>query len=180
MSAGGFVYLGEGHTCARTLADNKIRCWGDDSAEQLGTGNGMPDVPGASALSTGGKFTDVTGIATGKGHACALTMAGSVHCWGLNDAGQLGDGTQDDRSSPKLVAQLPKIARLTVGGQHTCAVTGLGDVYCWGTGAPQPFAPPIAADAARIDGARDVAHDDGARDPACEPRRSCVRDCKTP
>jgi hypothetical protein len=42
-------------------------------------------------------------IAVGSDHACALDKAGVVSCWGRNDKGQLGDGTQTDRTTASPV-----------------------------------------------------------------------------
>ena len=39
------------------------------------------DVPG---------LKNVTAVALGEKHTCALTNTGAVWCWGLNDRGQLG------------------------------------------------------------------------------------------
>ncbi|MEE9587973.1 MAG: hypothetical protein V3V97_08125 [Hyphomicrobiaceae bacterium] len=43
---------------------------------------------------------NVTAIAAGIGHTCALTDAGRVMCWGSNSYGRLGDGTQELRTAP--------------------------------------------------------------------------------
>ncbi|MBS1836574.1 MAG: hypothetical protein JST64_02635 [Actinobacteria bacterium] len=39
-------------------------------------------------------------IAVGLAHSCAVLAGGTVKCWGRNDAGQLGDGTTTNRSTP--------------------------------------------------------------------------------
>ena len=44
------------------------------------------------------------GTATGDDHACSIDAAGLVSCWGDNDHGQLGDGTDDDRATPGPVS----------------------------------------------------------------------------
>ena len=44
-----------------------------------------------------------TAIALGDYHACAVTAAHAVYCWGLNDSYQLGyDGTAADAGDPEL------------------------------------------------------------------------------
>ncbi len=45
----------------------------------------------------------VTEIALGGYHTCARKTDGTVLCWGDNFAGQLGDGTTVNRSSPTPV-----------------------------------------------------------------------------
>lgn len=74
-----------------------------------------------------------TVIATGNAHACVVTAAGDVWCWGANGAGQLGDGTTMDRSAPVRVAGLESpIVSLATGAAHTCALSVEGEVWCWG------------------------------------------------
>jgi hypothetical protein len=56
-----------------------------------------------------------------------------VKCWGDNWAGQIGDGTNEDRSVPVDVSgQASGVASVTAGWVHTCALTTAGTVKCWG------------------------------------------------
>ena len=64
--------------------------------------------------------------------SCALLGDGTVRCWGLNDDGQLGDGTTIQRLIPVAVSGLTGVTGLTAGAFHTCALLGSGDVRCWG------------------------------------------------
>ncbi|MBA2591653.1 MAG: RCC1 domain-containing protein [Pseudomonadota bacterium] len=46
---------------------------------------------------------------------------GSVRCWGLNEGGQLGDGTTMNRSRPVRVRGVRDATRFSLGFQHSCA-----------------------------------------------------------
>jgi alpha-tubulin suppressor-like RCC1 family protein len=75
-----------------------------------------------------------TAVVAGPSHACAVTAAGAVLCWGDNRAGQLWDGTATSRSNPETVTGLATgVATVAAGGGHTCAVTTAGAVLCWGS-----------------------------------------------
>jgi alpha-tubulin suppressor-like RCC1 family protein len=73
-------------------------------------------------------------ISAGYEHTCALSADGRVKCWGANDAGQLGNGSNEDSATPvDALLPLPKAAKAVVCGyQHTCAILDGGTVYCWG------------------------------------------------
>ena len=52
-------------------------------------------------LSTNGSIVKLTST---NAHTCALTSTNESWCWGLNNAGQLGDGTTLDRMVPAIVS----------------------------------------------------------------------------
>jgi alpha-tubulin suppressor-like RCC1 family protein len=63
-----------------------------------------------------------------------LVADGTVHCWGNNDAGQLGDGITTGSAYPVTVANLHDVTMIAAGGYHYCAVTKDHAVRCWGAG----------------------------------------------
>jgi len=73
-------------------------------------------------------------IAGGLGHTCSVTGAGGVECWGLNDSGQLGDGSLANRAYPAPVPGLgaSPIVSVGTGEAFTCALNALGEMLCWG------------------------------------------------
>jgi len=51
--------------------------------------------------------------------------------WGLNQLGELGDGTNINRNIP-IKLDLENIIQIKSGGRHTCAITNNHRVLCWG------------------------------------------------
>jgi alpha-tubulin suppressor-like RCC1 family protein len=77
--------------------------------------------------------TTVADVSAGDGHACARTKTAAVWCWGSNEAGELGDGTNKLRLAPVAVPSLQSgVVSISAGADHTCAVTDAGAAKCWG------------------------------------------------
>jgi len=117
------------YACAVTGAGG-VQCWGNNGAGQLGdnsTTNRYTPVP-VEGLSSG-----VAAVSTGYDHACALTEAGAVWCWGFNSEGQLGNGTTVNSLVPTPVSGLSSgVKSIAAGTTHNCAITQAGGLKCWG------------------------------------------------
>ena len=132
IAAGGGGFSGDNfsHTCALTAAGGVV-CWGSNSHGQLGD-NSTTD--SSTPVQVSGLTSGVSAIAAGGAHTCALTDAGAVLCWGLNENGQLGNGSLTNSRTPVQVNGITSGAtRITAGHSHTCAVVS-GAARCWGYG----------------------------------------------
>lgn len=119
---------GEGTTCA-LLNTGGVKCWGWNLYGTIGDGTTTNRL---TPVDVSGLTSGASQLTVGQRHACVLLASGAAKCWGLNDQGQLGDGTTTDRLTPVEVSGLPNAVSLSGGGYHTCAVTTAGAVKCWG------------------------------------------------
>jgi alpha-tubulin suppressor-like RCC1 family protein len=74
-------------------------------------------------------------IGAGYDFSCALRSDGKAFCWGRNQYGQLGDGTQTMSTTPVAVSGGHTFEQLAVGDLTACGITADGSVYCWGSNA---------------------------------------------
>jgi hypothetical protein len=94
------VSAGDAFTCIM-LNTGAVQCFGSNAAGQLGRGNAVS--LDAAPASVQGLSSGAVTVSAGASHACAITPAGEVMCWGLNDFGQLGDNSQDNSNLPVAV-----------------------------------------------------------------------------
>ena len=120
---------GEGHLCA-IFDDTTLQCWGDNSAGQLGDGTTVDRLTMTPVSLDQGRTA--VSISSGKEHTCSTLDNGEVRCWGKNDQGQLGDGSNTDSSSPVLTILSGVPVQISAGGWHTCAILNDASLECWG------------------------------------------------
>lgn len=146
------IATGRGHALA-LKDDGSVWAWGDDLNGQLGRNTDLFQsvwtpypvcaVGGVDCNVT--RLQNVVQIAAGYEFSVALRADGTVVAWGRNVDGQLGDGTQINRTVPVRVcapgqvegtpctAFLSDVVQLAAGGGgHTLAITSTGQVYGWG------------------------------------------------
>ena len=107
-------------------------CWGDNGDDQLGDGttNSRDQAAQVLVAAAGAPFGNIAELAVGtSGAACARTTNNQIWCWGYNDYGQVGNGTESDAPSPVHVFDGISVS---TGRHHTCAVGTDGKVWCWG------------------------------------------------
>lgn len=128
------IAVGRLHSCAVTTA-GAVRCWGASDHGQIG--NGVVDSTSAGVFATPvqvqGLTAGVTSIASAFGDHTCVVVSGGVKCWGANDQGQLGDGTNDESAVPVAVVGLSSgVTAVAAGEQNSCALLATGAVKCWG------------------------------------------------
>jgi alpha-tubulin suppressor-like RCC1 family protein len=75
----------------------------------------------------------VAEVAAGMRHTCLRRPDGHVLCWGSNESGQLGDGTNVDRAEPApTVPPIDDARAIATAGVKTCALRANGALACWG------------------------------------------------
>jgi alpha-tubulin suppressor-like RCC1 family protein len=135
---GGLFFLqvspGDDHTCGVTTT-NRVYCWGSNSYGQLGEGGTVGLSPTPIPIASGRRFREVTaGNYFFAAYTCAVTTDDRAFCWGNGRAGQLGDGKNFLRDTPRAVAGGLHFRQVRAGAYHTCGVTTGNQAFCWGRG----------------------------------------------
>jgi alpha-tubulin suppressor-like RCC1 family protein len=123
------IGTGDYFTCALTQ-DGQAWCWGSNVSFELGNG--------VASTIYEDEPTPVYGVlrfealAVGSYHACGLTLARTLYCWGANTYGKLGNGLESATAIPVQVIGNHEFTGVSAGGNHTCAITRDEGAFCWG------------------------------------------------
>lgn len=84
-----------------------------------------------TAAAVAASFIVGLGLTTSVAHADASTNV--VYAWGVNDYGQVGNGTTTfQHNNPVLVPELTDVTAVVTGWRHSLAVLSDGSVRAWG------------------------------------------------
>ncbi len=126
----GVTAIGAGRLYSIALRNNgTVWAWGNNGNNELGNGTS-----GGTSL-TPIQVTGLSGIikiAAAGYHSLALKSDGTVHCWGENAFGDLGNGTTTTPTSAVQTTGLTGITDIAGGDDHSVALKNNGTVWGWG------------------------------------------------
>jgi uncharacterized protein (TIGR03437 family) len=122
LAAGAYYSLG-------LDSDGTVWAWGDNTYGQFGNLT-LPSLAGPIKVS--GLTGVFVAIAAGGAHSLALKSDGTVWAWGLNAAGQLGNGNTSSSNVPAQVNGLTGAVAIAAGGEQSLALRSDGTVWSWG------------------------------------------------
>ncbi len=131
-SISGVVAIAAGAFHSVALKDDKtVWTWGQNDTGCLGVGPVLPNGSNIPVQTVG--LTGVVAISCNIGrHVLALKDDGTVWAWGWNSEGQLGNGTQDNASSPSPVPGVTGAVAIGAGEYHSIALLADGTILAWG------------------------------------------------
>jgi alpha-tubulin suppressor-like RCC1 family protein len=91
------------HACG-TVTGGAAYCWGAGGNGQLGNGT-FTSVQNTPVVVSGG-FSFVS-LSAGRSHVCGVTTGEETYCWGTNNSGELGIGTNASVSNVPVAVMLP-------------------------------------------------------------------------
>lgn len=128
------VAAGLDHTCAiGTAANPGIFCAGHGTSGEMGQSDAANN---NSFQKVHGITTQVTAIAAGNNHTCAIVQA-EIACWGLGGNGQLGDGTQANRSY-RVFAEIAPVVTVSSPADGLLTGNATVEVSFTTSGLPEP------------------------------------------
>ena len=130
LSALTFAAVSAGGDSCGITTDGRAYCWGPNGWGGLGNGTITPYAGSTVPVAVAGGLT-LQSVSVRR-HVCAVATSGAAWCWGLNEKGQIGDGTIENQGHPTAVQGGLRFAQVSAGWDLTCGVTVGGAAYCWG------------------------------------------------
>lgn len=132
-----------------------VYCWGEDRDGSLGPGDPMVEYRDDANPFLGGSFAatpqlvfegDHLDVDFAGNHGCAVSMSGTISCWGnyslFAEAGETFD--TDKVQDIPVEGWMP--ASIASTQANDCALDTEGKVHCWGTGETGALGTPFDAD----------------------------------
>jgi alpha-tubulin suppressor-like RCC1 family protein len=107
LGASSEIKVGFSHSCAIKASNNKVYCWGRRFNGSIGDGSTQQFVNVSTPSLIDDSLLDAASqLDVSNTFSCAIKNSDNqLFCWGGNGDGQLGDGTQNNRFSPRAVDQ---------------------------------------------------------------------------
>lgn len=119
--------------CGIITSTSKVKCWGWNGYGEVGDGTyTQRNSPVSIDAATSYLKVVVGGSENGGQTACGITSANDLKCWGDNQYGQYGNGTNTSSTTPVVLHAGTKYSDISVGGLFTCGITTAGQLRCWG------------------------------------------------
>lgn len=158
--SGGFsdwTFVNSGGTISVGIRSStgRLYTWGNGYFGAMGINftTGTNSTP--SEVSGGGSWIYASASKFSGSHCVAIRSNGQAWCWGRNHFGQLGNGSNVDRSSPNsVVGGFTDWVQVDAGRYHTAGIRSNGQMWCWGDsregklGIPQQ-GPPVGTSSPR-------------------------------
>lgn len=110
--------------------DGSVWGWGNNSYGQVGDNTNASRTAPVLVGAISGEIA--VNVSAGDYHSLALMDDGSIHSWGLNSSGQLGNGTTTNLPLPLAVSGIANATAIAAGACHSLALKGDGTVWAWG------------------------------------------------
>ena len=126
-------------TCG-VRTDHTAWCWGANDFGQSGSTATLGTLDPNPTPTRIGSDSDWLTLTAGDFHTCGIHNDGTAWCWGDNQAGQLGSGTDSGTPTsgttpspvPSQVGSVGDWSQLSAGHEHTCGVKTDYTLWCWG------------------------------------------------
>ena len=96
------------------------------------TAQGSPGTWSATGTFDTLSLVDAVSLESGYAHNLSVHRDGTLWAWGMNNQGQVGDGTLTNRNGPVLVQGLTSVVAVAGGVFHSVALKSDGTVWTWG------------------------------------------------